>query len=228
MEQREAVDRRVELIEAMDLSKAPGGMNLIAVRQADELRASGRAAGVKERAYRVTVRGQRKIQGAALRRQAFIEANNLATGIALAADDQYPLKRRHAVDNRVGLLPERRIIGCGGNDQHCRLFGDQEIGDGVGIEQKVDRAGDARDLSANESRRNLGQRRAKEGNGAAGRRYAERAKKIGRARYLFEQSLVRQRDGALFRIAGGHNRERRSLGMKPRGRLEQMVKIARG
>src|ERR1700720_3050517 len=78
-EQPEAVDRRVELIEAMDLSKAPGGMNLIAVRQGDELRASGRAAGVKERAYRVTVRGQRKIQGAALRRQAFIEANNLAT-----------------------------------------------------------------------------------------------------------------------------------------------------
>ena len=228
VEQRESVDCRVELIEAVNLGKAPRGMDLIAVRQAHELRASGRAAGVKERAYGVAVGRELKVQGTALRRQAFIEANNLATGIALAADDQYPLKRRDTVDNRVGLLPERRIVGCGGNDQYRRLFGDQKIGDGVGIEQEVDRAGDPRDLSASESRRNLGQRGAKEGNGAAGRRYAERAKKIGRTRYLIEQSLVRQRDGALIRIAGRHDRQRRPLGMKPRGRLEQLVEIARG
>ena len=126
MEQREAVDCRVELIQPMNLRKAPGGVDLIAVRQADKLRASRRAAGMEERAYGVAVRRKPKVQSGALRRQAFIEADDLTTGIAFAADDQNPLKRRHAVDDRVGLLPERRIIGFGGNDKHGRLFGGSE------------------------------------------------------------------------------------------------------
>ena len=53
-------------------------------------------------------------------------------------------------------------------------------------------------------------------------------RKSGRARYLIEQSLVRQRDGALIRIAGRHDRQRRPLGMKPRGRLEQLIEIVSG
>jgi len=59
------------------------------------------------------------------------------------------------------------------------LFGDQKIGDRVGVEQKIDRARDARDLRAKESRRHLRQRGAKEGDGAAGLRYAQRTEKIG-------------------------------------------------
>jgi hypothetical protein len=39
---------------------------------------------------------------------------------------------------------------------------------------------------------------------------------------------VRQRDGALVRIAGRHDRQRRPLGMKLRGRLEELVEIASG
>ena len=104
VEQREAVDYRVELIQTVDLRKAPGGVDLIAVRQADKLRASGRAAGMEERAYGVAVRRKPEVQGGALRQQALIEADDLTARIAFAADDQNPLKRRHAVDDRVGLL----------------------------------------------------------------------------------------------------------------------------
>jgi hypothetical protein len=179
VEQREAVDYRVELIQTVDLCKAPGGVDLIAVRQADKLRASGRAAGMEERAYGVAVRRKPEVQGGALRQQALIEADDLTARIAFAADDQNPLKRRHAVDDRVGLLPELRIIGFGGNDKHGRLFGDQKISDRVCVEQKVDRAGDARDLRANESGWHSGQRGAKEGDGAVDLRYAQRPEKIG-------------------------------------------------
>jgi hypothetical protein len=179
VEQREAVDYRVELIQPVDLRKAPGGVDLIAVRQTDKLRASGRAAGMEERAYGVAVRRKLEVQDVALRQQALIKADDLSAWIAFTADDQNPLKRRHAVDDRVGLRPERRIIGFGGNNKHGRLFGDQKIRDRVCVEQKVDRARDTRDLRANKSRRHLGQRGAKEGDSAADLRYAQRSEKIG-------------------------------------------------
>lgn len=156
MEQREAADRRIELVEAMNLGKTPGGVDLIAVRQADKLRASRRAAGVEERAYGVAVCRRLKVERVALRRKDLSEADVFATGIALAADDQNLLKRRHSIDDRFGLLPQSGVAGFGGNDKHGGLFGDQKVGDRVGVEQEVYHAGDARDLSAKESRRNPG------------------------------------------------------------------------
>src|SRR5580700_3077675 len=108
MEQRKTIDGRIELIEPVDLSKAPGGMDLIAVGEANKLRAAGRAAGVKQGADGVAVRRELEIEGGALRREAFLEARDLAIGIASATDHQNPLQRRHAADDRIGLFPQSR------------------------------------------------------------------------------------------------------------------------
>ena len=94
VEQREAVDYRVELIQTVDLRKAPGGVDLIAVRQTDKLRASGRAAGMEERAYGVAVRHKPEVQGGALRQQALIEADDLTARIAFAANEASTKQRR--------------------------------------------------------------------------------------------------------------------------------------
>ena len=67
MKQREAVDHCVGFIEAVNLSEAPGGVNLIAVRQADELRTARRAPGMEQRTHGVTIGGELKLQGIALR-----------------------------------------------------------------------------------------------------------------------------------------------------------------
>ena len=88
MEQREAIDRRIQLIETVNLSEAPCGMNLIAVGQADKFRAAGRAAGMEQGAYRVAIGSERKLKDVTLRRDRLVEADHLAAWIALAADHQ--------------------------------------------------------------------------------------------------------------------------------------------
>ena len=202
MKQRKAVDGGIALVEAVHLCEAPGGVDLIAVRQPHELRAPGRAAGVKERANGVAIGRQREVERVALYGRARVEACKPTALIAVAADHQDVPQRRHAINNRKGFLPQRGIGRGGGNDQHGRLFGDQKVGDGVGIEQKVDRAGDTGDLRAKECWVQGRQGRTQEGHRTAGCRYAERPEKIGRAGYRIEQILVRERDRALIRITG--------------------------
>ena len=83
VKQRKAVDGRIALVEPVHLRKAPGGMDLIAVSQAHDLRASGRAAGMKERAYGVAIGRQRKVECVLLRGRAFLEACEAQPGSPL-------------------------------------------------------------------------------------------------------------------------------------------------
>jgi hypothetical protein len=92
VEQRKAVDGHVELVEPVNLSEAPGGVDLIAVGEADELRTPGRAAGVKQRADGVAIRGELKVQRRPLRRHALLKTDNLVSRIAFAADHQNALQ----------------------------------------------------------------------------------------------------------------------------------------
>jgi hypothetical protein len=66
MKERESVDGDVMLVEPVNLGKAPGGMDLIAMGQADQLGTPGRSAGVKQRAHRRSVGAERKVQFIAL------------------------------------------------------------------------------------------------------------------------------------------------------------------
>jgi hypothetical protein len=187
MEQREAVDHRIGFINSVNLSKAPGGVNLISVRQADELGAAGRPAGMKQRANGGAVAVELKLKDVTPGRERRIEADHLVWRIAVTTDYQNEAQRRHAFHHRGGLVPALRIVRRGRDHQHLGVFCDQQIGYRISGEQIVDRAGDTGDLGSEQGDLHLRQRGAEEGDRAAIGSRAERAKEIGRLRYPAEQ-----------------------------------------
>ena len=123
-------------------------MNLIAMRQADELRTAGRPSGVEQRAHGVAIGGELKLKGVMLCRKRRIEADHLPARIAVAANHQDEPQRRHALDDCVGFLPNLRIVRFGRDHQHFGVLCDQQIGNRICGEQIVDRAGNASDLGS--------------------------------------------------------------------------------
>ena len=67
-------------IQSVNLSETPGGMNLVAVRQLDELRTAGRPAGVEQRAHGVAIGGEPKLKGVMLYGKSRVEADHVRPG----------------------------------------------------------------------------------------------------------------------------------------------------
>ena len=80
MEQREAIDHCIGLIKSVNLSKAPGGMNLISMRQADELWMAGCPSSMKQRANGVAIGVELKLKAVMLGRKRRIEVDHLSAG----------------------------------------------------------------------------------------------------------------------------------------------------
>ena len=228
VKQREPVDGGVGLVETVNLGETPGGMNLIAVRQADEFRMPGRPAGVEQRAHGVAIGSELKIELVVLPRERRIETDHVPVGIAFGADHQHGPQRRHAPDHRVGFLPDLRIVGFGRDHQHRGVFRDQQIGHRVGGEQIIDRAGRAGDLSPNQGDRYRRQRRAEEGDGAAAGADAERSEQIGGTRHAAKELPVRPLSRGFVGVAAPHHGQSGPVRMKERGRLEHLVQVTRG
>ncbi|MGY3107782.1 hypothetical protein ACVWW7_004409 [Bradyrhizobium sp. LM6.9] len=69
----------------MNLRKAPGGMDLVSMRQAHELRPSGRSAGVEECAYGLAICRRLEFENVRRTCNRLIEAQKVANRAAILA-----------------------------------------------------------------------------------------------------------------------------------------------
>ena len=174
-------------IETVNLGEAPGGMNLIAVRQADELRAPGCPAGMKQRAHGVAIGSRTENRGCHAARAS--AASNRSCSGRDHLRRRSPARSEATARARSPRWLSARSAGSSASDgitSTVGVFRDQQIGYRVGGEQIIDRAGRAGDLSPNQGDRYLRQRRAEEGDGAAAGADAERAEQIGGTRHARE------------------------------------------
>ena len=228
MKQREAIDDHVGFIQSVDLRKAPGGVDLIAVRKPDQLRPARGAPGVKERADGRPVRAGIEAEPVRLAGNRLVEAAKPVVETAVVADDPDLAQGFHAPDHIVGLLPDRGIILLRGYDEDGRALGDQKIGNGIFVQKVVDRACNARNLGTQKRCRNLRKDRAEYRDRSATGLNAVRPEEIGRARYRAQQFTMGEADFALAGDIRGQHGQSRAVRMQPRRRLEQVKQIARG
>lgn len=73
VKQRETIHGGVQLIQSVDLRKAPGGVDLVAMRQPHQLRPAGGSAGMEEGAYRGAIGRWREVQRIARARNRRVE-----------------------------------------------------------------------------------------------------------------------------------------------------------
>ena len=114
MKQRKAVQGDIQFVQPVNLRKAPGGMNLISMRQANELRTSGRSAGVKERTHRLPIIRWLEIKRFSLTRDRLVEADESTRQTSAFSHDQNLLQRCYARGDVVRFGPDRGSAGSDG------------------------------------------------------------------------------------------------------------------
>ncbi len=199
MKQREAVDHDVILVQAMNLRETPRRVNLIAVRQADELGPSRRPAGMEERADGFPGRSRLELQCfVAVPAGCFLKLDHRSAGGARISEHYDFLQCGRAPDDVLRLLPNGGVgIRRGKHENGCILRG-QQIGDDFGAEEIVDRAGDARGLRAQQRFHHP---------------FDDGAEERDRAAFRSQQAVkqVRRTDGSAYR-----DRDARSLTSVPK------------
>ena len=117
VKQREAIDGGIELIQPVDLRKAPGRMDLVSMRQADEFWPSGGPAGVEQRADGVAILRWLEVWAVVHGRDRLIEAHRAAGQAAVRTDHEDRLERWDAARDIDRLGPDRAIGGLGSDHQ---------------------------------------------------------------------------------------------------------------
>jgi len=105
MKQREYIDGYVGFVQSVDLRETPGGMDLISVRETDQLWSPGRSARVKKCTHGRPIYTRIKVEPIRLTRNRLVEAAKPVAKASILADNQDLLQGLDALDYIIGFLP---------------------------------------------------------------------------------------------------------------------------
>jgi hypothetical protein len=181
---------------------------------------------MEEGADRVAIGRRREVErvGAAVAQRRL----DAEVGAGVLADDEHPAQRGDAIAQRVRLGPAVLVELRLGDDEDGGARRVEQVGEGVDVEQVVERARHARHLRAEQQGGQARQGRRQERDDAFRGRDAERAEQVRRARDLGEQLAVGERDADVVRVLGAQHGQRLALAAVQRGGAEHVEQVARG